>query len=120
MKLVKIKKYILSGVVLYGLSIAANYLLVSQLNIQKTIAYALTLILELCIGYLLNEFFVYESKKKKHKKKLFIAVAVTFRLINWGIYTYLIGFLNTHYLYIQLALIGIFAIIKFNIYKKVF
>ena len=115
-----IKKYLVAGVILYGLSIATNYFLVTIIKLDKPIAYAFTLIIELFLGFILNEFFVYESKQKKHKKKLFVLVAVSFRLINWSLYTFLIGFLHTNYLYIQLALIGIFAIIKFNIYKKIF
>lgn len=113
----KLIKFLLSGVPAFLVAVPLNILLVEKLHLYKPIAYALVLSVQITINFLLIRFFVFcTSKTSRSWLEQFWGIgfgSLSFRILEWAIYTLAVQVFGIYYVIVQCANVLIFLIPKF-------
>lgn len=112
--------FLAAGLPAFLVAIPINYLFVDILSFGKPLAYFITLIIQVTINFFMLKRFVFKGKTEDSILKQylqFLGGISVFRLMDWGLYTFLVSFTSIYYLYIQAANVFIFSIFKF-LYSK--
>ncbi len=101
-----------------------NFLLSGLLGLPHRIIYALVMINDFILGYIINRYFVFKKNNPtKSGRRLFIQFVIagaSFRVINWGLYVGIIEKTGAYILLAQLVATGIVLVFKYLIYNKIF
>ena len=115
-------KFLKGGIALKVFSFGLNYILVSLVSIQINIAYFVVLLADFLVGYFINRFFVFSETSDSHKKTFskFLVAGLSFRALNYFLYSWLITKGENMYLAMQFITTIIILVMKLYVYKKIF
>lgn len=118
----KVIRFLVAGVPAFLVAIVLNYTLVQVLGLNKPIAYALVLVVQIVINFFACRFFVFEvdpALKMRRSFAIFFNGIALFRLADWIVYSILTHF-GVPFLLAQMANIAVFAVLKFEFSRRVF
>lgn len=113
----------LAGGPAFVLAVPLNYLLVHRLELDKPLAYALVLGMQMVVNFFICHAFVFESTPGNSLGRTFLIFVngnVLFRLADWLVYTFLTRYVGLPYLGVQLFNIMLFAFLKYEFTRRVF
>jgi len=118
----KPSRFLYSGVVLTLYAFGLNLLLIERFHLYKPLAYALVILTQLLLGFVLNRFHVFNVGNASTRPLLFrYAVAsFLFRFTDWASFTIQVQYFSIFYIYAQLFNLGTIPIVKYFLYKKIF
>lgn len=114
-------KFLIVGLPSFIVAIPLNILLVEKIGIWKPASYALVLVVQTSMNFLLCRRFVFKPCQHKsiYKQYLgFISAVAIFRYLDWGLYSILVKTTNINYILIQLFNVVIFSVAKYFGSKK--
>ncbi len=121
-KLVKqFLSFMVAGLPSFIIAVPLNWLLVEYLSLHKSLAYLITLLIQVSINFYMLRKFVFKSDKQGkilHQYFKFLVGISLFRFLDWGLYSLLVALTSINYILIQLANVFIFSIFKF-VYSKI-
>lgn len=112
--------FMVAGLPSFIIAVPLNWLLVEQLALHKSLAYFITLLIQVSINFFMLRKFVFKSEKQGkilHQYFRFLGGISFFRFLDWGLYSLLVTLTSINYILIQLANVFIFSIFKF-VYSK--
>ncbi len=119
----KISLFLIYGIPGLLVGLAANFALVEILNANYALAYAIALLLQVTINFIVLR----QSLFKEHKHNsvirsylLFLAGISVFRIIDWLLYLFLVDRLAWNFLLAQMFNAALFAVLKFHYSKRSF
>jgi len=115
--------YLGLGVPAFLGAIALNALLVERLGAPPWLAYPVVILLQLKINfYFCSRFLFSELEPGKYWPafRTFLAGAVIFRIVDWGLYVIWVYFELLPYLTAQLVNIALFSVVRFAFMSSVF
>lgn len=118
----KLLLFLAFGLPAFALAVPGNYLLVERIHLHKSLAYALMLLMQVSINYLMCRFLVFKRKDAKPWFREFIAFfagIALIRLLDWAFYVFLVHTIGVYYLIAQLVNVALFAIVKFLFSEKI-
>jgi putative flippase GtrA len=110
------------GLPAFALAVPGNYLLVERLGIPKSLAYALMLVMQVSMNYLMCKIFVFKNARPKPWYREFAAFfsgIALIRLLDWCFYVVLVHSFGVYYLLAQLINVAIFSVLKFLFSERV-
>lgn len=114
--------FLAAGVPSLALAIPANWFLVEKLHWVMPAAYALVLVFQVTVNFLMCRWFVFTNRKTTPPWTQFVQFLsgiLLFRLADWALYTLLVSVCGFYFLAVQFANIFIFAVLKFKFAKRV-
>ena len=116
----KIILFGLGGIILLATKLALTYLLVDELKINITIAYIITLIIAIIIGYLYSFYITFKNKTQFYKKLLkYIASIGLFYIADYALVILTTNILNIHYTIAIIISTATIFFLKFATYNKI-
>lgn len=112
----------LSGLPAFLVAIPLNYILVEFVSLYKPLAYGLVLFLQVSVNFFILRRFVFNTSKNDPilKQYLVFMGGIGFvRLLDFLAYSLLVEVIGFYYLYVQLANVVIFSVVKFLFSKSV-
>jgi putative flippase GtrA len=110
-------QFLAAGVPGLLLALPLNLLLVEWAGLSKQIAYALVLLLQVSVNYVMCRWFVFRADDRQQgglQEFLgFMGGILCFRLGDWALYVALVQWVSVHYLLIQLFNVVVFSVFKF-------
>jgi len=114
--LFKFFKFMLSGLPAFTLAIPLNYALVEYVSLYKPLAYGLVLLLQVSVNFFILRRFVFNTSRKDPILKqyfIFMGGIGFVRLLDFLSYSLFVEVIGIYYLYVQLANVAIFSVVKF-------
>jgi putative flippase GtrA len=113
-------KFILSGLPSFILALPLNYFLVTAINIDHEISYAIVILFQVAINYVLSMLFVFDVENVISATNLihFVVVVGIFRLVDWWLYVFFINYTDLYFLFIQFQNVLILSVVKYFILNK--
>jgi putative flippase GtrA len=118
----KILRFLLAGVPAFIVALGLNYLLVKQLHLPKSSAYAVVLTVQIVINFFACRYFVFDLHPEHHWRRAFVIFfngIILFRLADWGLYV-LLTHLKFPFLAAQVLNVALFGLLKFEFARRVF
>jgi putative flippase GtrA len=119
---VRLLKFLAAGLPSFMLALPANYWLVDRLGLAKPLAYAIVLLGQLTLNFLLNRTFVFEKRGGSLLREFgpFVVGILGFRVADWLVFVVLVDICGLYYLAVQLGNILVFSVPKFVFAEHVF
>lgn len=120
------KKYLIFlvvGLPSFLLAVPINYILVDRLELQMSLAYAIVLLIQVSVNFLLCRVYVFENTSTSSFQRqylMFLVGIASFRFVDWLLYTILVASTEIYYLYVQLANVLVLSLVKFLYSKRIF
>jgi putative flippase GtrA len=114
--------FLAAGLPSFILAVPINYALVTYAEMPKPIAYALVLVLQVSVNFVMCRCFVF---KERHDRSItvqfvqFLGSILAFRLLDWGLYAFAVDVLGVHFILMQLFNVGLFAVLKYWISSRI-
>ncbi len=118
----KLTKFLLAGVPSFLLAIPLNIFLVETVHLFKPLSYAIILIIQVSINFFMCRKFVFQDHNEVSIVKQFfqfILGILTFRVIDWTLYSIAVELLEFHYILCQITNTLLLAIAKYKFSKRV-
>ena len=108
----------LSGILLIFICFPLNYILVEFIHFSKPIAYTVTILVNLVLGFLINQRFVFDSTDPAFSLPFFLYTIAFFSIrgIDWGVYVIQVNWIGVYYLTAQAINLFVFFMIKYFVY----
>ena len=122
----KTKRYfafIAVGLPAFLLAIPLNYFLVTYWGWNEPSAYALVLVAQVSLNFVMCRLFVFEKGSTENifvQFLKFMAGILGFRILDWVVYVAAVEYLGFHYLLVQVANVFLFSVGKFLFAKRIF
>ncbi len=119
---IKLFKFMLVGLPSFGLALVLNRTLVEYVGWNKSLAYAIVLVMQVSINFFMCRLFVFTKRSDSSLWKQFIQFLggiLFFRIADWGVYTILVEFCGLYYMAIQFLNIFIFAVLKYKYSQRI-
>ncbi len=116
-------KFMAAGLPSFGLAVPANYLLVSHAHLDKPLAYAIVMVIQVTINFFMCRHFVFGGKSTGQFSRQFGAFfsgIMAFRVADWLLYVLLVNRAGIYYLAAQVLNVAVFGIAKFVFSEWVF
>ncbi len=116
-------KFMAAGLPSFGLAVPANYLLVSHAHLDKPLAYAIVMVMQVTINFFMCRHFVFGGKHTgqiSHQFGAFFTGIMAFRVADWLLYVLLVNVVGIYYLAAQGLNVAVFGIAKFAFSERVF
>lgn len=117
--------FLLAGIPGFIIAFFLNILAVQNLGIQPSIAYAIVLIIQIIINFIFCKIFIFEKSTNISllvQFMQFLSTIIIFRILDWGLYTYLVQVWKWNFIIVQIMNIILFSFLKFlfslNIFEK--
>lgn len=114
--LTKFLKFVILGIPPFLVAIPLNFALVEWAGMNKQVAYALVLFIQININFLLLKVFLFRNEGKPVTVReyfSYLAGVSFFRFLDWGVYALLIPFAGKYYLVVQILNTFVFMVLKF-------
>lgn len=118
----KIGKFLAAGVPSGLLALPINYLLVEALHLDKSLAYAIVLLLQVTANFFICRAFVFERTATSSLRSQFVKFMggiLAFRAADWLLYSLFVGFFGNYFLILQIINAVLFALLKFRFSERV-
>lgn len=121
-ELKKLAYFLLMGIPAFLIAIWLNYVFVFQFKWEKSLAYALVLLIQVLINFFMCRCFVFRKRKDRH---LFVQLGqfacgiVLFRVADWVAYLFLVQVIGVYFLAAQVVNVLVFVLLKFRFSKHV-
>jgi putative flippase GtrA len=105
-----------AGLPSFVVAVPLNYALVTYAGIPKSAAYALVLVFQVSVNFLMCRWLVFRERNERHVAVQFFQFLTSilgFRLLDWALYSFAVHVLRVPFLLMQFANIAIFAILKY-------
>ena len=115
-------RFLLAGLPSFALALPLNYLLVESAGMHKAAAYGIVLFCQVVVNFFTCYLFVFQKASDRplmHQFWQFIVGIIGFRCGDWAIYSIATTYLAVPYLFMQIANVTIFSLLKFGFAKKV-
>ena len=115
-------KFLASGIPSFLVAVPLNWLLVEHAGFPHAAAYAVVLVFQVSVNYLMCKAFVFRMPGRRVNLGEFrqlTAGILVFRLLDWGVYLFLVKILGIHYLLAQIFNVVVFALAKFLYTERV-
>lgn len=114
--------FLVAGLPAIALAIPLNYSLVTLLQMPAPAAYAVVLVIQVTLNFFCCRWFVFKSPPgtslwKQYGK--FTGGILAFRILDWGVYVFLVQVMGWYFLLVQLLNVFVFALLKFGYSKRV-
>ena len=117
----KTYKYVCSGIIGATINIGTLLLFTNIFHFWYLLSSVLAFTISCFAGFFLQKFWTFENPSKEHIKRQFAMYSTVLLLgnfINAILITFLVGYLEVHYVFAQCVSIFISALINFLIYDK--
>lgn len=111
-------KYGVVTVISYTILLFGTFLLTDFFSLQENISYLITISFVYVLLYILNVYFVFNTKFNSKNLSRYILVLILFWSFNNSLFNFLTIFFSINYLIAILINIFIFGIVRFFIQKK--
>ncbi|MEI7731225.1 MAG: GtrA family protein [Verrucomicrobiota bacterium] len=118
----KLFKFFAYGVPAFALAVPVNYALVKWLGLRESGAYAIVLVFQVTVNFILCRRFVFDPHKDKPVRRQFLefmASILAFRVGDWILYWYLVEKVGWYFLAVQVGNVFVFGLLKFLVSKKI-
>lgn len=118
----KLVRFLLAGGPMFAVAMPVNWLLVSRLGVNKSLAYGGVLLCQSTVNFFICRWFVFHEQQSRSiwlRFRQFILGFATFRLADWAVYTLAVSFLGVHYMVMQVANVTVFSLMKFAYARRV-
>jgi len=120
----KLLQFLITGLPAFALAIALNYTLVERWNVHSALAYAVVLVIQVVVNFLLLRRFVFKKSEASTTSALqdFLALLAgvsVVRLLDWGLYTLLVSVVGLPFLWVQLGNVALFSVVRFLYAERV-
>lgn len=115
--------FIAVGLPAFLLAMPLNYFLVNCAGWPKPLSYALVLVVQVSINFLMCRCFVFEKTSHDHvlvQYLKFMGGILGFRALDWSVYVLAVHYLGLYYLAVQFANVFIFSVGKFLFARRLF
>jgi len=112
----KVFRFFLVGIPAFLVAVPLNFALVRWVGMPEPGAYAIVLVFQVSINFLLCRWFVFETDREApvlRQFAAFLAGILGFRLLDWALYTALVHYFGLYFLAAQLLNVAIFGAGKF-------
>jgi len=119
--LLKLLRFLAAGIPAFLIAIPLNFFLIERLHWPKPNAYALVLVVQVTINFFACILFVFKrdaSKSLASQFAIFATGILATRVLDWGLYTFLVSVIPVHYVFIQLTNVVIFSLAKFTFARR--
>lgn len=120
--LLKFFKFFAYGIPAFALAVPFNYALVKWLGLRESGAYAIVLVFQVSINFILCRWFVFDPHRDKTVRRQFLefmASILAFRVGDWILYWYLVEKIGWYFLAVQVGNVFVFGLLKFLVSKKI-
>ena len=121
---IKFTKFLFSGIPSFLLAIPLNYFLVEYVNLQKTIAYTIAIIMQVTVNYFVVKKYTFTDSLKTVETKFkfikFFSGIILFRILDIWVYSIEVEYIGIYYLISQIINTGLFSVFKYLFSKKIF
>lgn len=118
----KLINFLIAGLPSFFIALPINYVLVTYFNFAKPLAYIIVLLIQVVINFFMLRRFVFKkhSTEKIYLQfiKFFSGISF-FRLLDWGLYSLVVSFTSINFIFVQIANVAIFSVLKFLFSKKI-
>lgn len=121
-RLKKLFLFLAVGLPAFALAVPGNYLLVECLSVHKGLAYALMMVMQVSMNYLMCKFLVFKNKGSMpwyREFASFFAGIAFIRFLDWCFYVVLVQYAGVYYLLAQLMNVAIFSVVKFIFSERI-
>jgi putative flippase GtrA len=118
----KLLRFLVAGVPAFIVAIGLNYLLVKEIGMATSSAYAAVLAVQIVINFFACRYLVFKVSAEHNLSRAFLIFSggiVAFRLADWGVYVLLTHW-KLHFLLAQLFNVALFSLLKFEFARRVF
>lgn len=115
--------FIAVGLPAFLLAVPLNYVLVDLASWPKPLAYALVLVVQVSMNYVMCRLFVFEKTSTERvlvQYLKFMGGILGFRILDWGVFVLAVNCFGLYYLAVQLANVFIFSVGKFLFARRLF
>jgi putative flippase GtrA len=119
----RLLRFLAAGLPSFLVALPLNWLLVSQLQWPKPLAYALVLWAQVSVNFFTCFYFVFERTTARPAPAQywhFLTGIALFRAADWAAYTALVQWAGVPYLAAQLLNVTLFALLKYRFSASVF
>lgn len=112
----KLIRFLLAGLPGLAAALLLNYALVQGLACPKPLAYALVLIVQVSLNFLLCRAFVFDVAPGQNiltQYAVFLAGIGAFRIADWALYSLIVSTTPVPFLIVQLFNVALFSVGKF-------
>ncbi len=109
-------KFLGAGLPAFILAVPLNYILVTYAQLPKSAAYAIVLVFQVSINFVMCRWLVFSERNDRHvaiQFTQFLASIMGFRLLDWALYSFMVSIFGVPFLLMQIANVGIFALLKY-------
>jgi putative flippase GtrA len=120
--LIQLVKFGIAGLPAFLVAMPLNWFLVEEIRLLKPAAYFITLFFQVTVNFILLRLFVFKGETVKNVLSVYLQFLwgiAFFRLLDWGLYTFLVQNTEIHYLLVQIGNVVIFSLAKFVYSKKI-
>ena len=121
-RLLLLLRFLVAGLPAFALAVPANYLLVEHAGLRKETAYAIVLIGQISLNFLVCKFFVFDSRSDRRWYREFIPFVsgiLLIRCADFLVYVVLVNFFGIYFLLAQIANVVVFSVLKFLFSERV-
>jgi putative flippase GtrA len=118
----KLSGFLAAGLPSFAIAVPLNWFLVEKLSLAEPVAYALVLLFQVTLNFFMCRWLVFKDRKQTLmwvQFYQFVAGILFFRIADWALYTIVVHYTAIYYLFVQLANVFIFAVLKFKFSQKV-
>lgn len=122
-ELKKISLFLVYGIPGLLIGLAANFAMVEILNANYALAYAIALLVQVTINFVVLRQTLFREHKNNSVIRsylLFLAGISGFRIVDWLLYIFLVDGLGWNFLLAQIFNAGLFAVLKFRYSRRAF
>lgn len=113
----KFVKFALLGLPMVAVAVPLNYFLVEICGLAPWLAYPLVLAVQVTVNFFICSAWIFERNKTVslyHQYLAFVSGILLFRLLDWGLYVFMVEVLGWYFLIAQLLNAVLFAVLKFR------
>ena len=118
----KLFLFLLAGFPAFLIALPLNYTFVEILNLNKALAYMIVLIVQVSINFFACCLFVFQrdvSKSLPIQFAQFVSGIFFARFFDWVVYSILVHSFGVYFLFVQVANVIVFSLLKFNFAQRV-
>ncbi len=121
LRITKLAVFLAAGLPTFIAALALNYGLVEYAGLAKSMAYALTIFMQITANYFICRCFVFRKEGARASLKeyiTFISGILIIRMLDWTVYVILVSAAGLYYLTAQVLNVIIFAVIKYGFSER--